>query len=184
MAWAVLPVAGVLMLAGCSDDKKDDSKSSSPSASAPAAQSSAPSAPSSAPAPASSAPAAGNTATFNADQQAAAATVNKMFDGKQSVADRKALIQNADQIDPVIQALLTNPLIGQVSTTVKDAQLSGDKGAVTVDISAGGAVVAPSVPVEVVKKDGKWLVSAKMICGLASQYGGVPAASLPPACAG
>jgi hypothetical protein len=176
MAWAVLPVAGVLALAGCSDDKDDNKASSSPSAPAapPAATTGAPAAPTSAPA---SAPAAVNSATFTADQKAAAEAYQKVLDPKASVADRKALIQDADKLSTMLDAMLSSQLVSQVGVKTNDVKIDGDKGTVNFDILIGGAAGAvPPVDGVVVKQDGKWKVGGKTVCTLAG-YAQVPPAA-------
>ncbi|GAA4953275.1 hypothetical protein GCM10023205_13170 [Yinghuangia aomiensis] len=175
MAWAVLPVAGVLALAGCSDDKKDDSKASnSPAAQTPAATTGAPAAPTSAPA---SAPAAVNSATFTADQKAAAAAYQKVLDPKATVAERKALIQDADKLNTMLDAMLSSQLVSSVSIKTNDVKIDGDKGTVNFDILLGGAAGAvPPIDGNVVKQDGTWKVGGKTVCTLAG-YAQVPPAA-------
>lgn len=181
MAWAVLPVAGVLALAGCSDDKKDESKASNspsaPAATTPAATTGAPAAPTSAPA---SAPAAANSATFTADQKAAAEAYTKVFDAKSPAADRKAYIQDADKLSTMLDAMLSSPLVSQVSVQTNDVKVSGDNGTVNFQVLISGAP-APIPPYDgnVVKQGGKWKVGAKTICGLA----GIAQVTAAPECA-
>jgi hypothetical protein len=123
-----------------------------------------------------------NTATFSADQKGASDAYTKLFDAKASIDDRKALIQNSDQIQPLITALLGNPQISMVSSQVKDVKVNGDTADVKFDILLAGQPVATDQTAQAVKVNGKWLVSTKVICQLGSTYGQVPAASLPPAC--
>ncbi|MEU8132568.1 hypothetical protein [Streptodolium elevatio] len=184
MAWAALPVAGVLLLAGCGDDDKDEPKAS-PSASAPATSaapsSSAPATSASATGGSSSAPAGApaDPATFTADQKAAAASFTQMLDAKVPVDQRKAGIQDAAGIAPLLDQLLANPALGTASIKVNDVAVSGDKAVVSFDVIVGGAPFYPNQKGEAVKQDGKWLVGKKTVCGFGTGLG-IPA---PPACA-
>lgn len=178
MAWAALPVAGILVLAGCGDDDKGDAKST-PSPSAPGTSAPATSAPatSAAPsAPASSAAGAVNTATFSADQKEAAAAYQKVFDAKTPVADRKALIQDSTKLSAMIDGMLSSQLVGSVTVKTNDVKLSGDKGAVNFEILLNGTPAGmPASDGPVVKQDGKWKVGAKTICTLATYAQVTPA---------
>lgn len=176
-AWLVLPVAAVLTLAGCSDNKKssaDKSPSPTPSAST-SPTAGAGNSPSAAPSV--------DTATFSADQKAAAAAYTTLFDAKATLDQRKAVIQNASAIDSLITTFATNPQMALVSSQVKDVKVNGDTADVTLDILLSGAPIAPNSSNQAIKVDGKWLVPTKVICGLGTQYLQVPAASLPPGCA-
>ncbi|MCF2532990.1 IseA DL-endopeptidase inhibitor family protein [Yinghuangia soli] len=184
MAWAALPVAGILLLAGCGDDDKDDKGSSSTApSSAPSSQAPAPSsaAPTSAkPTGASSAPAgAVDQSTWSADQKAAAAAYGSLFDPKTPVADRKALITDSESIAPLIDGLLAHPVMGTASLKVKDVKVTGDKAAVTFDVLISGAPAYENRTGEAVKVDGKWKVSKSVICGFGQGLG----VQLPPGCA-
>lgn len=172
LAWAALPVAAVLLLAGCSDDD-DDKGSSTTSPSAPAT-----SAPATPPAPASSAPAAANPATFSADQKGASDAYTKLFDASTPVDQRKALIQDADQIAPLLDALLANPAIGSASVKVNDVTVTGDKAQVKFDVLLGGVPAYGGQTGDAVKQNGKWLVGKGTLC----QFGGALQVTLPPAC--
>lgn len=184
MAWAALPVAGVLLLAGCGDDDKKDDAKTSPSASAPATSAPATSAaaPSSA-APSSSAPASApaasaNPATFSADQKGAADAYTKLFDPATPVDQRKALIQDADKLTTLIDTLLASPMASQVKFGVKDVKVEGDKATVTYDVLLGPSPVVQNQPGPAVKQGGQWKVGAKTVCGMASYVGAVA----PPEC--
>lgn len=185
MAWAALPIAGVLLLAGCGDDDKKDDTSSSPSAPATsAAASSAPATSASASASASgtgSAAPAGpaDAATFTADQKAAAAAFTQMLDAKVPVDQRKAGIQDATAIAPLLDTLLANPSLGTASIKVNDVAVSGDNAVVSFDVLVSGAPFYPNQKGDAVKQNGKWLVGKKTVCGFGTGLG-IPA---PPACA-
>lgn len=185
LAWAALPVAGVLLLAGCGDDddKKDDAKTS-PSASAPATTAPATSAAPTSAAPTSSAPAsapaaAANPATFSADQKGAADAYTKLFDPATPVDQRKALIQDADKLTTLIDTLLASPMASQVKFQVKDVKVEGDKATVTYDVLLGANPVVQNQPGPAVKQGGAWKVGAKTVCGMASYVG----ATAPAECA-
>jgi hypothetical protein len=173
LAWAALPVAGVLLLAGCSDDDDDKgSDSTSPSASAPATTptggATTGAATTGASTPSASAGGAVNPATFSADQKAAAAAYTTVLNPATSAADRKALIQDADKLSGMIDQLLANPLLTQVSAKTGDVKLTGDKGTVSFEILLNGAPAGmPAQDGPVVKQDGKWKVGAKTVCTLA-----------------
>ncbi|WP_436773692.1 hypothetical protein [Yinghuangia sp. YIM S09857] len=184
MAWAALPIAGVLLLAGCGDDDDKDEAKTSPSASAPATGG-APTtgAPATTPATGgagSSAPAAGpaDPATFTADQKAAATAYTQMLDTKVPVDQRKAGIQDAEGIAPLLNELLANPALGTASIKVNNVAVNGDKAQVTFDVIVGGAPFYPNQTGDAVKVDGKWLVGKKTVCG----FGGGLGITQPPAC--
>ncbi len=174
MAWAALPVAGVLLLAGCGDDDDGDDAQSTPSASAPATSG----APATSAAPGTSAPAGGavDPATFTADQKAAAAAYQKVFDAKTPAADRKALIQDSAKLSTMLDAMLGSSFVSTVSIKTNDVKLSGDTGTVNFEVLVGGNPVGmPATDGTVVKQDGQWKVGAKTVCTLAS-YAQIPAA--------
>ncbi|UGQ10202.1 hypothetical protein LO772_25450 [Yinghuangia sp. ASG 101] len=171
MAWAALPIAGVLLLAGCGDDDDGDEAKTTPSASAPA------SAPESAPAGGG----AVDTATFSADQKAAAEAYQKVFDPSASAADRKQYIQDSDKLSGMLDAMLGSPLVGSITAKTGDVKVSGDTGTVNFEIvnTTGGSVGMPATDGPVVKVDGQWKVGAKTVCTLA----GYVNAPTPPDCA-
>jgi hypothetical protein len=176
MAWAVLPVAGVLVLAGCGDDDDKDESKASNTPSAAAQNTGTATAPAGGAAPSSSAPAAVNSATFTADQKAAAEAYMKVFDAKNPVDERKAYIQDASKINAMLDAMLSNPLVSQVSVKTNDVKINGDSGTVNFEvIVAGGASPLAAYDGAAVKQDGKWKVGAKTICTLAG-IAQVPAA--------
>jgi hypothetical protein len=173
-AWLALPVAAVLVLAGCSDDKDDskDSKSS-PSASAPAAQTNAPAATTPAapgggattPGGGSSAPAPGGAA-LSGEEKKVADNWEKLFNAATPIPDRVALLENGDKMKGLVDTLAASPVAAQVSAKVKTVKISGDNADVTFDVLLAGAPVAADSPGKAVKQDGTWKVSVTTICGL------------------
>ncbi|MYW00997.1 hypothetical protein [Streptomyces sp. SID3343] len=171
-AWLALPVAAVLVLAGCSDDKDDskDSKSS-PSASAPAAQTSAPAATTPATSGGAttpggaSAPAPGGAALTGEDKKVAD-NWEKLFNAATPTPERVALLENGDKMSGLVDTLAASPVAAQVSAKVKTVKISGDKADVTFDVLLAGAPVKEDAPGQAVKQDGNWKVSVTTICGL------------------
>jgi hypothetical protein len=167
-AWLALPVAAVLVLAGCSDDKDDskDSKSA-PSASAPAAQNSAPAPAGSTPAGgASSAPAPGGGTTLTGEEKKVADNWEKLFNAATPIPERVALLENGDKMTGLVDTLAKSPVAAQVSAKVKTVKISGDNADVTFDVLLAGNPVAADSPGKAVKQDGTWKVSVTTICGL------------------
>jgi hypothetical protein len=171
-AWLALPVAAVLVLSGCGgDDDKDDTSKSTPSASAPAAQQTTPAAttPStgaSAPGGATSAPPAAGGTTLTGEEKKVADNWDKLFDNTAPLAERKAVLENADKMGTLVETLANDPMAKQVTSKTTAVKISGDKAAVTFDILLAGTPALPGQNGQAVNQDGTWKVSLSTVCTL------------------
>lgn len=171
-AWLALPVAAVLVMSGCSsdDDKKDDKAKGSPSASAPAAPAATTPAPAAstpaAPGGASSAPPAAGGTTLTGEEKKVADNWDKLFDNATPLADRKAVLENADKVGSLVDTLANDPLAKQVTSKTTAVKISGDKAAVSFDILLAGNPALPGQNGQAVKQDGTWKVSLTTVCTL------------------
>jgi len=155
-------VLAVLLAAACSSTKSTSSPSASatPSVSASAATSAAASA----------------TGTAPADVAAATAQVTtnfeKFFDPATPLADKAALLENGEQLAPVLQGFASDPRVGQVKADVTKVEFTSPTQAkVTYALSLQGQVVQPDATGQAVLDNGTWKVSRSTLCGLVQQSG-------------
>lgn len=168
---AATALLAVLLLgtsaAACSSSK---STSSASSASASTAAST------SASASASTGTSASASGTAPADVAAAEAMVKanweKFFDPTTSLTDKAALLQNGDELVPVLQGFAQDPRVGQVKAQVTGVTFTSPTTAtVTYSLSLQGNVVEPSASGQAVLDNGTWKVSRSTLCGLVTQSG-------------
>ncbi|MEV4555484.1 hypothetical protein AB0K51_00640 [Kitasatospora sp. NPDC049285] len=162
----------LLAVAACSSGSGSSSKSSSPAT---------PPATTTAPASPSASPNASATGTAPADPAAAKASITanweKFFDPATSLPDKAALLQNGEQLAPVLQGFASDPRVGQVKATVTNVQFtSATTAAVTYSLSLQGAVVQPDASGQAVLENGTWKVSTSTLCGLVQLSGGATTA--------
>ncbi|GAA2825317.1 hypothetical protein GCM10010441_57290 [Kitasatospora paracochleata] len=162
-------VVAVLLAAACSSSKS----SSSSTTSAVAATSSAAATGSASP---SGSAAASPTGTAPADPAAATAEITatweKFFSPQTTLADKGALLQNGDQLAPVLQGFASDPRVGQVQAKVTSVQFtSATEATVTYSLSIQGNVVQPDATGTAVLENGTWKVSRSTLCGLVQQSG-------------
>ncbi|MGF1429604.1 hypothetical protein [Kitasatospora sp. LaBMicrA B282] len=178
----VAVLLGVLLLTvSCSSSKKSSSAStpSSPSASASPSTSASPS--SAAASPSSTTPSPSGTAP--ADVAAATAQVTQnwqsFFSPATPISAKAALLQNGDQLMPLLQSFANDPRISQVSAQVTSVQFtSATTAAVTYNLALQGQVVQPNAAGQAVLDHGVWKVSQSTLCALVAQSG----ASSAPGC--
>ncbi|MET7620232.1 hypothetical protein [Streptomyces sp. NPDC005408] len=162
-AWAA---AAVLILvpaaAGCSDDGGGGSKASpTPSATAP---------------PSSSAPAANGPA----DPAAAKAEIEKnwttFFDPKATTDAKAKVLENGDQLRPLLAAFSGDKNAAQSSAKVTAVQFtSATDATVTYDLLVGGTPALPGSKGTAIYQDQTWKVSVKTLCALVKLSGNAAA---------
>lgn len=161
LAAAVLAVLALLFAAACSSSS---SSSSSPSPTAPATTTSA-----------AASPTGGGSAPADAEAAKAQIKTNweKFFDPATPIADRAALLQNGEALQPALQGFANDPRVGQVKATVTDVQFTSDSAAtVTYTLTLQGQTVEPAASGQAVLDNGTWKVSTSTLCGLVAQAGG------------
>ncbi|WP_263102613.1 hypothetical protein [Kitasatospora sp. DSM 101779] len=161
LAAAVLAVLALLFAAACSSSSS--SGSSSPSPSTPATTS------------AAASPTGGGSAPADAEAAKTQIKTNweKFFDPATPIADRAALLQNGEALQPALQGFANDPRVGQVKATVTDVQFTSDSAAtVTYTLTLQGQTVEPAASGQAVLDNGTWKVSTSTLCGLVAQAGG------------
>lgn len=147
---AALAAATILVVvpaaAGCGDDNGGGSQTS-PSPTAPTAQ------------------------NQPSDPAAARQEVQKnwvaFFDPKTPVEEKTRLLENGEQMRPVLQAFSGSPQAAQASVTVKNVTFTSSTQAdVTYDLLVGGQPALPDSRGTSVYQDDIWKVSAKTLCAL------------------
>ncbi|MGW6913791.1 hypothetical protein ACWGB8_08215 [Kitasatospora sp. NPDC054939] len=170
--WSVSVLLAVVLLgtlAGCGDDNGSGS-SSSPSPTATATGS--PTGTGSPGATSTASP----TGTAPADLTVAEAEVTgnweDFFSPETSLADKARLLQNGDQLVPVLQGFGQDPRVSQVQANVTDvAFTSATEATVTYELTLQGTVVEPAATGQAVLDNGVWKVSRSTLCGLVTQAG-------------
>ena len=153
---AALAAAAVLVVTpvavGCSDDG-NDSGGTSPTPTQTQTQTDAP-----------------------ADPVAAKAEIAKnwtvFFNPNTSVDDRVAVLENGEQMRPVLAAFGSDPNAAKASAKVTAVSFTAvDKADVTYDLLVGGAPAVPNAKGTSVEQDGTWKVSVQTLCALVKQSG-------------
>ncbi|MFJ4789372.1 hypothetical protein [Streptomyces sp. NPDC088794] len=151
LALALAPV-----LAACSDDSGGGSASAPPTPSVERT---------------TSAP-----ATAPADPAAATAEVKanweKFFDPKFSTKDKQAVLENGDEMGPVLRAFNGDERGGQVQAEVTKVEFTkADEATVTYNLTLNGATALPKASGTSVEQDGTWKVSVNTLCALVALSG-------------
>ncbi|MDH6576841.1 hypothetical protein [Kitasatospora sp. MAP5-34] len=159
--------------AACSSSK---STSSASSASASASASASSSASTSTGASSSASAGASATGTAPADPVAATAAVKtnweKFFDPATPLTAKAALLENGDQLMPLLQGFAQDPRVGQVKAQVNNVAFTSPTNAtVTYALSLQGNVVEPAATGTAILDNGTWKVSRSTLCGLVTQSG-------------
>lgn len=152
---AVWAAAAVLVLGpvavACSDDYGNGGSSSPYTSTAPATPSEAASGPAD--------PAA-------AEQQIRAAW-GTFFDPAASTDEKVAVLQNGEQLRPVLSAFGDDRDASRVSATVTSVEFTSPTAAtVTYDLKVAGRTVLPDAKGSAVDEGGTWKVSVKALCAL------------------
>lgn len=130
-------------------------------------------------APRTSAPASGP-----ADQAAAEKEVKenweKFFDPKTSTKEKQAVLENGEEMGPVMAAFSGDERGGQVEAQVTKVEFtSPTKATVTYALLMNGATALPNTTGTAVEDDGTWKVSVSTLCALVALSGNASASALP-----
>ncbi|MFJ5263061.1 hypothetical protein ACIQAC_21595 [Streptomyces sp. NPDC088387] len=91
----------------------------------------------------------------------------KFFDPKTSLTDKRAVLENGDEMAPVLQAFSGDERGGQVRAEVEKVEFTSATDAdVTYNLTLEGATALPGAAGTAVEQDGTWKVSAKTLCAL------------------
>ncbi|MFD0349866.1 hypothetical protein ACFQ0M_35245 [Kitasatospora aburaviensis] len=127
-------------------------------------------------------PTAGATAPADVATAKNEVTANweKFFDPTTPIPEKASLLQNGDQLLPVLQGFSQDPRVGQVKARVTDVSFnSATEATVTYELSLQGNVVEPSATGQAVLENGTWKVSRSTLCGLLTQAGGASGTPIP-----
>lgn len=153
------------VLAACSDDSGGGSETPPPTPSVHRTTTSAP-------------------ATAPADPAAAKQEISRnwqtFFDPKTSLADKQKVLENGEQMAPVLKAFSGDKRGGQVQAKVQKIEFTRATAAtVTYALTLNGATALPNASGTSVEQDGTWKVSVNTLCALVQLSGdasGSPAA--------
>jgi len=115
-------------------------------------------------------------ATAPADPAAATTQIKanwkKFFDPAVSTKDKQAVLENGDQMGPVLQAFNGDKRGGQVQAVVQKVEFtSPTKATVTYSLTLNGATALPNASGTSVEQDGTWKVSVNTLCALVALSG-------------
>src|SRR3954452_5095243 len=82
---------------------------------------------------------------------------------------KKDMVENYEQLKPILEEQKTNPQAQQIKTAVKDVTLQGDSNAtVAYDIvsTQTNEPLLPNASGQAVRQDGKWKVTQQTFCSL------------------
>ncbi|MEV0175991.1 hypothetical protein AB0I00_33385 [Streptomyces sp. NPDC050803] len=125
-------------------------------------------------------PAADEPADPAAAEQEIKQNWQKFFDPKTSLEDKQTVLENGEQMAPVLQAFSGDERGGQVGAQVTDiAFTSATEADVTYTLTLNGATALPDAAGTAVEQDGTWKVSAKTLCALVQLSGNGSASPVP-----
>ncbi|MEU3255297.1 hypothetical protein [Streptomyces sp. NPDC006997] len=102
------------------------------------------------------------------------------FDPGTSLEEKQAVLENGDQMAPVLRAFGGDERGGQVQAEVTEVEFTSATDAdVTYTLTLKGATVLPDASGTAVEQDGTWKVSAKTLCALVQLSGDGSAAPVP-----
>jgi hypothetical protein len=115
-------------------------------------------------------------ATAPADPAAATAQIKqnwqKFFDPAASTKDKQAVLENGDQMGPVLKAFSGDKRGGQVQAKVQKVEFtSPTKATVTYSLTLNGATALPNASGTAVEQSGTWKVSDSTLCALVALSG-------------
>lgn len=147
-------------LAACSDDEGGGGNETPPT---PTVEQTQPTEPS----PAATAPADIGAAETEIKQN-----WQKFFDPDTALEDKQTVLENGEQMAPVLQAFSGDERGGQVQATVSKIEFTSPTEAnVTYDLTLKGTTALPNASGTAVEQDGTWKVSAKTLCALVQLSG-------------
>lgn len=158
-----------MALTACSDDSGGGDETPPPSPTAPATTS----------APETSAPAEGPADAAAAEKEVTA-NWEKFFSPKTSTKDKQAVLENGEQMAPVLAAFSGDERGGQVEAQVTKVDFtSATDATVTYTLLMNGATALPDTKGAAVEQDGTWKVSVNTLCALVQLSGNAQASALP-----
>ncbi len=96
----------------------------------------------------------------------------KFFDPKVSMAEKEKVLENGEEMRPVLKAFSGDDRGGKVSAKVTKVEFTSPTEAkVTYDLALNGVTALPGASGAVVEQDGTWKVSVKTLCGLLAMSG-------------
>ncbi|MFJ6087241.1 hypothetical protein ACIQI8_38235 [Streptomyces sp. NPDC092369] len=115
-------------------------------------------------------------ATAPADPAAAERQVKanweKFFDPKTATKDKQAVLENGDEMGPVLRAFSGDKRGGQVQAQVTTVEFTkADEATVTYSLTLNGATALPKASGTSVEQDGTWKVSVNTLCALVALSG-------------
>jgi hypothetical protein len=104
----------------------------------------------------------------------------KFFDPKTSTKDKQAVLENGDEMGPVLRAFSGDQRGGQVQAKVTKVGFTEPTAAdVTYTLMLNGATALPDASGTAVEQDGTWKVSVNTLCALVQLSGNATASALP-----
>ncbi|MBD0838109.1 MULTISPECIES: hypothetical protein [unclassified Streptomyces] len=126
------------------------------------------------------APAATEPADAAAAEQEIERNWQKFFDPKTSLEDKQTVLENGEQMAPVLRAFSGDERGGQVGAQVTEVAFTSPTEAdVTYTLTLNGATALPDAAGTAVEQDGTWKVSAKTLCALVQLSGNGSASPVP-----
>ncbi|MGW0842956.1 hypothetical protein ACWD26_22950 [Streptomyces sp. NPDC002787] len=96
----------------------------------------------------------------------------KFFDPATSTEEKQAVLENGDEMGPVLAAFSGDERGGQVEAEVRKVEFTSATGAdVTYTLLLEGATALPDAAGTAVEQDGTWKVSVRTLCGLVALSG-------------
>lgn len=127
-----------------------------------------------------SAPAATAPADVGAAEREVKQNWQRFFDPKTSLKDKQTVLENGEQMAPVLQAFSGDERGGQVGAQVTEVAFTSPTEAdVTYTLTLNGATALPDAAGTAVEQDGTWKVSAKTLCALVQLSGNGSASPVP-----
>ncbi|MER6676439.1 hypothetical protein [Streptomyces sp. NPDC000983] len=127
-----------------------------------------------------SAPAATAPADAGAAEQEIKQNWQKFFDPGTSLDDKQTVLENGEEMAPVLRAFSGDERGGQVEAQVTEVAFTSPTGAdVTYTLTLNGATALPDAAGTAVEQDGTWKVSARTLCALVQLSGNGSASPVP-----
>ncbi|MGP4004292.1 hypothetical protein [Streptomyces sp. 8N706] len=128
------------------------------------------------PSPTTSSPSVTRGTSGPADPRAAEQQIRtawqKFFDPATPVEEKTKLLQNGEQLQPLLQAFSGDQRGRQVAAKVNKVTFTSPTSAdVTYDLTLQGATALPNASGTAVQEGGTWKVSVKSLCALVSMSG-------------
>lgn len=124
------------------------------------------------------------SATAPADPAAAQKEIKqnweKFFDPSVSTQEKQALLENGDQLAPVLQGFNGDQRGREAKATVEKIEFTSPTQAdVTYTLTVKGATALPNASGTAVQQNGTWKVSVNTLCALVQLSGNASASSVP-----